>query len=125
MPHEISPEELSALLDGELEDARREKVEAHLKGCAECAGLLKRLAAASGEFREHGRAKTPDRVLAPALGEAQRRARPRFWATQWAVALAAAGLLLVGSSLLMKHFMPGIIAQIHGMISGAASNLGR
>ena len=38
--HPIPAERLSAYYDGELDAARREQVEAHLNGCAECRRAL-------------------------------------------------------------------------------------
>lgn len=43
MTHEVWVEQFSAYLDGELEPARAEAVEQHLRGCAACADVLEEL----------------------------------------------------------------------------------
>ena len=56
----------SAYLDGELDDAARRRVEAHLAACAECARILADLRRVVGWASEYpGRA--PDRDEWPAI----------------------------------------------------------
>jgi hypothetical protein len=50
---------LSALLDGELPDAERARVEAHVAACAECAAHLRELRALDGFARDLGPVEAP------------------------------------------------------------------
>jgi anti-sigma factor RsiW len=114
MEHEVDKEALSAYLDGELADGERRALEAHIAACRPCARHLKRIDAASGDFKRHGGRKT---TVPP-------RARPARWLLGAGMALAAAlGMVLLGGAVL-KRSMPGLFSQIQGMISGAANTMG-
>src|SRR5581483_5659799 len=45
--HDVAPEDVMALLDGELGDAERQRVSLHIETCAECAVLAEQLRGAS------------------------------------------------------------------------------
>jgi anti-sigma factor RsiW len=109
---------LSALIDGELTDAGRERVLAHLARCAGCRQeaaslrLLKRRmyalgdAAADDELTWRLLALAPDR----GWGARGRRARAR-WPMRprrrWARSLVAAGVAVAGLSLSSAAFVAG------------------
>jgi anti-sigma factor RsiW len=60
-------EDIQALLDGELDDRRRQECESHLAGCDYCARLMRRLGGVSGALAAVGAAAAPsdlrERVL--------------------------------------------------------------
>ena len=57
--HPVRDEDLSALLDGELEAARRERVESHLETCAACRAAIDELRAVRAALAALPRAQTP------------------------------------------------------------------
>jgi len=98
MSCDLSPELLSAYVDGVLPPPERDEIEAHLKECPACRARLESLRAV-----KHALARLPSREAPPgavrARVESLRFARPArrarvLAAALAAVALAAAGLLL-------------------------------
>jgi len=71
---DLYSEQLSAYLDGELDLARRRRLEAHLAGCADCAALLADLRAIVAAA-PHYEGREPSRdlwgAIEPRLGEAE------------------------------------------------------
>lgn len=88
--HEIEIE-LSAYLDGELNPAEAESVEAHLAECERCRGQLEQLRAARAAFRAlaptAATATLRRQVMSAARTTPLPRQRRRLW---WAPAAAAA-----------------------------------
>lgn len=124
MPHEIEKEALSAFLDQELAPAEHERIQAHLAACADCQGYLARIRSVSGVVKRHGRHALPPTVEAVALAEVSAAARRRRLKSL-AGAVAVAVCVTVAGAIALKRFMPGLFAQVQGMISGAANSLGR
>jgi len=89
----ITPELLSAWLDGELSEAERERVEAWLQAHPEDRARVEAWAADGEALAAHFQ-PVHDEPVPPALRDAVLAARPR-----WAMAAAAAGLLLGGALL--------------------------
>ncbi len=126
MPHEVTKEDLSAFLDGEIDPEGRSRVEGHLASCKECVSYIERVRKSAAVFKKHGVEDVPAGLLGRALGGASKKKKlptlvHRF---QWAVALAAVVAIVLVSGLAMKKFMPDLFEQIQGMISSAAGNLG-
>jgi anti-sigma factor RsiW len=127
MAHEVSAEELSAFLDGELPAERKAQVAEHLRACASCARELERFKKAGAAFRQHGKQALPARLLE----RIYRRLRPEAsrsepmgsWVYVFALTVVV-GIVLV-SGVALKRFMPGLFSSIQQMISGAATSLGQ
>lgn len=125
MAHEVSAEELSSFLDGELPAERRTQVAEHLRTCAACARQLAGFQKVGAAFREHGQEPLPaglaDRIL--------RRLRPQRRelrsALELGLALAAAVGVVLVAGMALKRVMPGLFTQVQQMISGAAGTLGK
>ncbi len=60
-------EDLSALLDGELDEARARAVQAHLAGCGRCAARLVAFSQATAALHEHRERATDRGAALPAL----------------------------------------------------------
>lgn len=75
--HPVTEEELSAYLDGELEDAARARFEAHIEDCAACREVLEELRAVRRALRDLPRTDAPRSF---ALREADLRPAPAPWA---------------------------------------------
>ncbi len=88
--HPVTEEELSAYLDGELDDAARAGLEAHVEDCAACREVLEELRAVRQALRDLPREPAPRSF---ALGEADLRTAPAPWAMG---AFARAAPLLSG-----------------------------
>jgi anti-sigma factor RsiW len=91
-------EQLSALVDGELDSIARKDLEAHLSTCASCARQVEELRALSRTIRENASRASPDAESVRRLGESVRAERKgagaRFAAAaRYALVAAAAGLL--------------------------------
>jgi hypothetical protein len=117
----LSPQELSAHLDGATRGAARERVESHLKTCAACRTALAELAAQDAELRpalEHDpgeayfesfAARVEDRIRAAGLKGAQSRLdenrgfawlrspRRLAWVGAVAAVVAGAGIVILSS----------------------------
>lgn len=74
--HPVSEEELSAYLDGELEGARRDRVEAHVEECAACREILGELRSVRQALRDIPRATAP-RSFAVREADVHPEAAPR------------------------------------------------
>ena len=119
--HQVAPEEIMALLDGELTNAESRAVLQHLEECAACASLEE-------QFRATSQALAGWSVPAPpkeldervekqrsAIASAQRNVKPPIygsgkwkpWVFAGAGALAAvAGILFVGLAVTFPHSQP-------------------
>jgi hypothetical protein len=91
-----SPEELSALLDGDLEPARAAELRAHAADCPACCRVTAELRAVRGGLQELGGADlgaaAQERDLWADIRRAHRReVNPGFWRRYW---LAPAGALV-------------------------------
>jgi hypothetical protein len=105
---------LEARHDGEVDEATRRQVDAHLDGCPACARASRRLAGLSSLLRaweaEEGRPEAPARLFSRTLAEVsseafvRRRGRARERAR--GMAAAAAVVLLVGGSALVAARAP-------------------
>src|SRR5512147_2713674 len=94
----LKTEHISAYLDNALEDKERASVEAHLKGCARCAGALADMQTLQQAFSTAERFKAPygfsTRVLARAA-ESDRKKAPWFVPTFAKFAEAAVLVLVI------------------------------
>jgi anti-sigma factor RsiW len=97
---------VQAYFDGELKSAESSEVEAHLRGCPECHGLLAELERARSTLRRNLSAERASpqlraRVMRALDAEeaAPARTRPRLWPLRqfWVGALSGAGGLAVAS----------------------------
>lgn len=99
-------EQLSAFLDGELDERERTAVARHLEACGECTGHLDELVAvdrlaasvtveAPGGYFDGFASRVRDRIRKPA--------RRRFAAPAWALTAAAVLLLAVTTPLLLRR----------------------
>lgn len=94
---------LSAYLDGELSRWKRWKVETHVRGCAECAGLLRELedvdqCLVAGVELCQERSAARDAITAAVMGRLPAMppaSRPRPIVRAWATGLTVAALQLV------------------------------
>ncbi|HOX46692.1 MAG TPA: zf-HC2 domain-containing protein [Myxococcota bacterium] len=115
---QASPEELSALLDGDLEPARAAELAAHLDRCPACCQIAAELGAVRGGLRALGDADRAEAAQARDLWADIRRERRRevraergegqaWWRRYW---LAPAGALLGAAAaalVLWLVFVPG------------------
>ena len=126
MAHEVSKEDISAFLDGEIDPEGRARVEGHLASCKECVSYIERVRKSAAQFKKHGVEDVPAGLLGRALRGASGNKKVRSWVRrfEWAVALAAVIAVVLVSGLAMKKFMPDLFEQIQGRISSAAGNLG-
>lgn len=108
-------EALTEYLDGELGPERRKAVEAHLSSCAACTKTLGSLKAASRAFKKHGAVPR-----APGLG---RESRGRE-ASRILIAVMVGVVVVLSVGQMFKPQIAGILNQVMGMISGAASTVG-
>lgn len=109
-------EALTEYLDGELDAARKDALERHLAACRSCQALLGRLKLGSAAFRAHA-------FVAPRPARAVRETKGRELKTILAVlAFSVVVLILVGTA--FKPQLSGVVNQIMGAISGAASTIG-
>jgi hypothetical protein len=105
--HPVAPEEVMALLDGELPTGRGEFVARHVELCSECATLATQFRGVSQAFSEWKVPAVSQRVQANILGSAQRRSsdgkipgprlflRASVWGRkQWSVGLAATAAVI-------------------------------
>jgi anti-sigma factor RsiW len=120
--HPVVPEEVMALLDGELSPAETQAISAHLDGCAECSALAEQLRHTSLSLsRWHVEAvpmKLEDCLTGAEaeaasglkIGKASRFIRSSFWTwQQWAIAgggTLAVLLLVLAFSLPTLHPSP-------------------
>ena len=112
MTHDSYKEQLSALLDGELDEAARAETLAHLEGCAECQAYFAELTALRGALNEADEpappadfaagvlarlhAESAPQAAAPAPRKTKKRSPWRGWA---ALAACAAVVVLAVSTL--------------------------
>jgi hypothetical protein len=107
--HSVSPEEIMALLDGELAGAEAESVRAHLGECAECAAVAEDLRRTSQALAQWTVPTAPERMEGAIRNEAaiasgerlKQRMKPsygirskRFWAIGGGGALAGALMVI-------------------------------
>jgi anti-sigma factor RsiW len=115
--HPIAPEDVMALLDGELSSAEAQAVTTHLDQCAECAELAGKLRGASQSLSAWTVPPVPANLDAQVKEHAARNATKRnsakperisFWNWRmWAIGGAgavAAVLVLVVTGLLILHY---------------------
>lgn len=126
MPEPIHPDEarLNEYVDGELDDAARADVAAHVAGCAACAVRLAELRALFADL-----AALPDEPLAADLAPAvlarlPRRARAPAWAPR--LALAAQALAAVAAFVLVWPWLAATLqaspaARLAAEAAGALS----
>ncbi len=109
--HAITFEELADWLDGKLEPAARERVEAHLaSGCASCRGDLAWLRRFKEAGRLDGFVQPPARLVAGAKASYRaRRARPRAWLRRRLT--PALGALLVAAIAVYLVCTPTVFAR--------------
>ena len=99
---------LQALLDGELDAARRAAVEHHLAGCGACAADLDALRALRDRFRFALRAGDAPAAVEPARAAVAARSRTGGGAMRQARrALARAAVLVVGAAGIAFAAVPG------------------
>ena len=100
---------LSAYHDSELDAAERERVEAHLRGCAACARELEQLREASRLLREYPVAAMTDaelRDVHAAVNDAMSRDGDRtIWRIGGSIGVVAASILVIGLTWL--NALPG------------------
>lgn len=128
MPHEVSSEDLSAFLDGELDQEARGRVERHLASCADCAVLLERLKNASSAFKKHGLEPAPAGFLVRVIEAVRRKVRDRPSSpntVEYVLMLAVVVAIVLAGGMFMKRFMPVAFQQVQEMIGKAAGSLGR
>jgi hypothetical protein len=101
-------EQLSALIDGELPDVERARIEAHVAGCADCRRVLDALRASLADLALLG-VTEPSPQDSWALRAAVRRARaPSRWRrASLAMGTAAAALVTVLAIVLSRGGGPG------------------
>src|ERR1700756_184642 len=109
LTHPVAPEEIMALLDGELPSAEAKKVEAHIEECSECASVRDELRGTADALRvwmvpavsaemERAVAERVERAAAKGKVTRSRTYTPlsfgnwRLWAIGGGGAVAAAGL---------------------------------
>lgn len=114
---------LSAYMDGELSRWKRWKVETHVRGCAECAGMLRELVdvdqcLTAGVEHCQERSAARDSITAAVMGRLPAmppasRPRPamRVWAT--GIAVAALQLVAIGGAY-WWGFTHGTQSPVHG-----------
>ncbi|MCX5797920.1 MAG: zf-HC2 domain-containing protein [Elusimicrobia bacterium] len=127
MAHDVSAEDLSAFLDGELPAERKAQVAEHLRACASCGRELERFKKASAAFRQHGKRALPARLLdkiRDRLRPVARRSEPMDSLVYVFALTVVVGVVLV-TGVALKRFMPGLFSSIQQMISGAATSLGQ
>jgi anti-sigma factor RsiW len=103
--HVVAPEELMALLDGELGAEEARVVAAHVEGCAECGEIARQFRAVSESMAtwtvEDAPAGLEEASIAANAKEANRtpsgrNARPRVWGwKQWAMGGSGAAIALL------------------------------
>ncbi len=92
----VSDEELSLLIDGQLDAEKRRRVEAHLRTCAQCRRAYEDMRATVLLLRQAPRAVPPRAFTlteADVMRPSRRRSRP-LW-LRWATGLVALALVLV------------------------------
>lgn len=98
MDHSAYKEQLSALLDGELDDAAREAVTAHLADCEECRAYFAELTALRDAMGDMDEIEPPEgfteSVMERLYGEKTRKTR-RIWRRWTALAACAAAVVLL------------------------------
>jgi hypothetical protein len=104
------------LLAGELAGVEKERTEAHVRECERCARVEQEIAAE----REALRRDVPFPQFAAAVAEKLARRPQRSFASRWAPLAAAAGVLLVAGTLLMRGPPDTETVRIKG---GAAAHL--
>lgn len=118
--HPVVPEEVMALLDGELSSAEAQAVSTHLDQCAECAEVAGQLRGASQSLSEWTVPPVPATLDVPVkeaaagiaskrkLGKPENSMRVSFWNwRKWAIGGAgavAAVLILVVAGLSISHY---------------------
>jgi len=95
-------EQLSAYLDGELDEARRNAVAAHLQICAACRRELELLTALEGALGSLAAPAPPD-LTARVLARLHRRRRP-WWQNLALAASLVLGIILGGT--VARDFYP-------------------
>jgi anti-sigma factor RsiW len=111
----LKAQHISAYLDDALEEKERASVEAHLKGCARCAGALAEMKSLQQAFSAAGRFKAPygfsSRVLAR-VAESDRKKTPWFVPAFARFAEAAVLVLVIFIGIAAGSFiMKGIPSQ--------------
>ena len=117
-PHPFAPEEIMALLDGELSAARAQSVSTHIDSCAACQELISSLRNTSHSLSNWTVSSVPGRLeenvmLAAAKSSSQSGSAGSNWSlrTRWTrkqwlgglAATAAAGVLLLSISIPALH----------------------
>lgn len=124
MPHELSPEDLSACLDRALAPERQRAAESHVAACPDCRRELESLKQASARFKALGGAKAPAGLKAQ-LAQAARKTPPRTGPSAGVYVLWLGGLVLVlfGAGKVLRPQISAVFNQIMGMVSGAAQGV--
>ena len=90
------------LLAGELTGVEKERTEAHVKGCERCAAVQLEIEAE----REALRRDVPFPQFAAAVAEKLARRPQRSFASRWAPLAAAAGVVLLAGTVLVRRPAP-------------------
>ena len=94
------PEQLSAYIDGELNNDERDDLEQHLTGCSECSSTLRGLRATLADMRAMPAPVTSEQeswALRSAINKARKRPAKRYrqWVTAVGAVAAVFGLIVV------------------------------
>jgi len=119
MTHEEIKENLSAYFDGQLGPVETVEISAHVSACPGCRAALDELSRLSAGVKENFPAAMKERVLAGAGAK-----KPLFRTSTALAAALAVIILALMAGLVAKRVMPGMFAQLQGMISAASSTLG-
>jgi hypothetical protein len=98
----ISIEDLSALIDGELQDARAERVEQHLSGCADCRADFEALRWAATYGRALPTVALPEGAAIALSPDAAARARRGAVTDDWRAWAALAAVVVVSLAALWR-----------------------
>jgi anti-sigma factor RsiW len=90
----IPAEELSAFIDGDVDEPRAQKIQVHLDQCQACAGIAEELRALRGSLSEMADVE-PHRDLWPSASHPEVSWWRRFWMVPAAAVVGAAAALLI------------------------------